>query len=78
MSTTAQTLAEDVIDLISDPDSGCYTLGVLTEHSDYIKILLNDAVAGRIMLKLNNPLVTADNLHTLIIDKDYEYADSSE
>ena len=75
MSTTAQTLAEDVIDLISDPDSDCYTLAVLTEHSDYIKINLNAAVAGRIALKLNNPLLTVDNLHTLIINKEYEYED---
>lgn len=76
MTTTVDTLIEDIMDLCCDPESDCYTLYCMVESTEDIRVTFNAPFANKVADELKCPdLVSRIDNHCLIIDKGYEYDD---
>ena len=79
MSTTAQILVEDIVDLTSDPTAETHTLVCMVENVECIEVSFNAPVAPHIWQMLSCPsIASVESNHRLVIDKSYEYNDSPE
>lgn len=79
MSTTAQILIEDIVDLTTDPQSDAHTLTCMVESVECIEVSFNAPVAPAVWQMLSCPsIASVESNHRLVIDKCYEYSDSLE